>query len=166
MTDEAPQDPPLAPGRSCAGCTACCKLLQVEELPQLKPMQTWCEHCEIGQGCRIYETRPGECRRFYCGWVLDPRIGDAWTPDKCRMVVKFEPKAIIVYVDKDRRDLWRREPYNGQIRYWARQAADKNGEVIVWEGLTAWRVFERSEERLGSAAELSNQTTRPSPLKP
>ena len=71
MTDLTPRPdavPPLAPGRSCEGCTACCKLPSVDAMR--KPMQQWCEQCEIGRGCRIYGTRPDECRTFFCGWVL------------------------------------------------------------------------------------------------
>lgn len=52
MTD-APQ---LVAGRSCAGCTLCCKLLAVEALA--KPRAKWCPHCDSKQGCTIYETRP------------------------------------------------------------------------------------------------------------
>jgi hypothetical protein len=91
MTDLTPRPdavPPLAPGRSCEGCTTCCKLLSIDELK--KPAQTWCQHCEIGVGCKIYSERPDDCRTFYCGWVLDGAIGDEWDPRRSKMVIKFE----------------------------------------------------------------------------
>jgi hypothetical protein len=142
--------PQLAPGRSCEGCTACCKIPAVQALA--KPPQVWCEHCEIGVGCKIYEARPEECRTFYCGWVLDQKISDDWRPGKCRMVVKFEPQRIVIHVDKDRKDAWRREPYNTQIRRWAEAAMAKNGEVLVWEGRDCVLVFPNGERRLGPIA--------------
>ena len=147
---DAASAPPLAPGRSCEGCTTCCKIPAVEALA--KPPQVWCQHCEIGVGCKIYQVRPDECQTFYCGWVLDGRIGEEWRPAKCRMVVKFEPARIVIHVDKDRKDAWRREPWNTQIRRWAEAAMAKNGEVIVWEGKDAVLVFPNSERRLGPIA--------------
>ncbi|MBI1360298.1 MAG: hypothetical protein GC155_08450 [Alphaproteobacteria bacterium] len=143
MTEAAP---PLVPGRSCAGCTACCKLPAVEALA--KPPQTWCDHCDIGAGCRIYDARPEECRTFYCGWVLDASIPEDWRPERCRMVVKFEPRRIVIHVDKDRRDAWRREPFNSQIRRWAEMALAQRGEVIVRDGRDVFQVFPAGERRL------------------
>jgi hypothetical protein len=63
-----------AAGRSCGGCTMCCKVLGITELQ--KPVGKWCKHCEIGYGCRIYETRPAECRTFHCAWLVDDRFSD------------------------------------------------------------------------------------------
>lgn len=143
--------PTLAPGRTCEGCTTCCKLMAVQALA--KPPQAWCQHCEIGVGCGIYEARPDDCRAFYCGWVLDPHISDDWRPSKCRMVVKFERERIVIHVDKDRRDAWRREPWNAQIRRWAKAAMAKGGEVLVWEGRDAILVFPTGERRLGPIAD-------------
>jgi hypothetical protein len=143
-----PEDVPhLVPGRSCQDCTLCCKLVAVFELE--KPAQQWCQHCEIGKGCMIYDTRPADCRTFYCGWLLDERISDDWRPSHCRMVVKFEPKRIVIHVDKDRRDQWRKEPFHSQIRAWARAGMAHEGEVIVWEGPNALRIHPVGEEKLG-----------------
>ena len=43
MPDELAQGQ-IIEGRSCDGCTLCCKLLSVEEID--KPQQHWCEHCD------------------------------------------------------------------------------------------------------------------------
>lgn len=150
MTDLTPRPdalPPLAPGRSCEGCTACCKLPSLE--PFGKPMQQWCEHCEIGKGCNIYSQRPDDCRTFFCGWILDASIGEEWNPRHSKMVIKFENNRVTVLVDKDRKDTWRRERFNGLIRRWAAAALAQRGEVIVWEGLEAIRVLPNGEQRLG-----------------
>lgn len=147
LTPRPEEVPKLVPGRSCKGCTACCKLVAVYELE--KPAQTWCQHCTIGQGCQIYDTRPADCRTFYCGWVLDERIADAWEPTRSKMVVKFEPRRIVIHVDKDRRDAWRKEPFHSQIREWAKAGMAYQGEVIVFEGLEAIRIHPAGEEKLG-----------------
>jgi hypothetical protein len=128
----------------------CCKLVAVHELA--KPAQEWCGNCEIGVGCNIYEQRPGDCRTFYCGWLLDARISDAWRPLDCKMVVKFEPKRIVIHVDKDRKDQWRKEPFHSQIRAWARAGTLYQGDVIVWEGKDALRIGPAGEQKLGRAA--------------
>lgn len=141
--------PSLVEGRSCADCSACCKLVAVHELS--KPAQTWCDHCEIGKGCRIYPTRPDDCRTFYCGWLLDERIPDAWRPRDSKIVVKFEPRRIVIHVDKDRKDAWRKEPFFSQIRAWARAGQAHEGDVIVWEGRDAIRVGPAGEQKLGRA---------------
>src|SRR5262245_7587478 len=72
------------PGRSCGGCTLCCKVLGVPALE--KPRGTWCSHCERGTGCRIYETRPDACRTFLCGWLVNPRFGAEWKPERSKIV--------------------------------------------------------------------------------
>jgi len=142
----------------------CCKLLSVAELA--KPAQSWCDHCEIGDrqelaahraveigvGCKTYETRPDDCRTFHCGWLLDARITDAWRPRDSRIVVKFEPKRIVIHVDRDRKDVWRKEPFHSQIRAWARAGTLYEGDVIVWEGREALRVGPAGEQKLGRAA--------------
>jgi hypothetical protein len=127
----------------------CCKLVAVHELQ--KPAQTWCRHCTIGAGCQIYDTRPDDCRTFYCGWLLDPGMTDAWQPSRSKMVVKFEPRRIVIHVDKDRRDAWRKEPFQSQIRAWAQAAMAHQGEVLVFEGLEAVRVLPNGEQKLGRA---------------
>jgi hypothetical protein len=149
MTDLTPRPdaPKLVPGRSCDGCTACCKLVAVAELN--KPAQSWCDHCSIGKGCTIYETRPEDCRTFYCGWLLDERIADAWRPRDSKIVVKFEPKRIVVHVDKDRKDAWRKEPFASQVRAWAQAGVMHQGDVIVWEGKDALRIGPTGEQKLG-----------------
>lgn len=54
--------------RQCGDCTLCCKILGVAELN--KKAREYCPHCEINQGCKIYQTRPKECSDFQCLWLL------------------------------------------------------------------------------------------------
>ena len=74
-----------APGRSCGSCTMCCKVLGIKELA--KPVGKWCSHCDIGKGCKIYDTRPQECQTFHCLWLVDNRLADHWKPDRSKIVI-------------------------------------------------------------------------------
>lgn len=139
----------IVAGRSCAGCTMCCKLLSVE--PLNKPRQKWCGHCNIGVGCRIYESKPRECSAFHCGYLLNKEVTEAWKPAHCRMVLDFEPHAnrIVIHVDSGRIDAWRREPYYSEIKQWALRASQNQGQVIVWQGMDAVAVLPDREINLG-----------------
>ncbi len=55
---------------SCGSCSACCFLLEIEELS--KPYCKWCTHAKPaeGGGCTIYEKRPDPCRNFKCLWLI------------------------------------------------------------------------------------------------
>lgn len=64
------------------------------------------------------------------------------------MVVKFETNRILVHVDRDRRDAWRREPFNGLIRRWAVAALQQGGDVIVTDGRDALRVLPVGEQKI------------------
>src|SRR5438874_3181119 len=59
-------------GRACDGCTACCFVMGVAEVPT--PFYSPCPHIRDG-GCDIYGKHPGACRDFYCEWLVG-RLGD------------------------------------------------------------------------------------------
>lgn len=73
----------LVENRECGGCTTCCKTHHILSLD--KPEREWCQHCDIGKGCRIYDTRPEECRVFKCGWLVGFGSEDE-RPDKGKCV--------------------------------------------------------------------------------
>lgn len=52
--------------RDCGECKLCCKLFGVGTIAKA-PMQ-WCSHCNIygKYGCKVYDTRPDECKAFLC----------------------------------------------------------------------------------------------------
>src|SRR5258708_2716067 len=71
---------PLRPlNRSCDGCTLCCKVLAIPEVPTEK--DAWCRHAHKHRGCDIYATRPAPCQEFRCLW-LDGYLPDWARPDK------------------------------------------------------------------------------------
>lgn len=95
--------------RECGSCSLCCKLLKV---PELGKGVGWCGHWVKGQGCGIYEERPGSCRAFSCGWLRGD-LGEHWRPVRARMVVGFSGRAVEVYVDGNRN--FEREPWRSDI---------------------------------------------------
>lgn len=140
-------------GRSCEGCTLCCKLLSIAELA--KPQQEWCKHCNPKKGCTIYEQRPTECSRFFCGYLLEDGIGDHWKPAKCKMVLAYEPHAdrIVIHVDQTNPLVWRDEPYFSEIKAWATMAAENRGQVVVWQGKSVIVILPDDEQNLGAVNE-------------
>jgi hypothetical protein len=127
----------------------CCKLLSIEALN--KPRLQWCTHCDIGAGCKIYQERPAECRAFTCGYLADAGIGEHWKPLKSKMVVSRATNAnwIVVYVDADRSDAWRKEPYYTDLKNWARAAVQKQAQVLVSQGRDMIVVTPDGETNLG-----------------
>lgn len=134
MTDDPSIHGSQVPGRSCDGCTLCCKLVAVE--PLNKPRDKWCTHCDIGKGCRIYETRPEPCRIFRCGYLLTDQMAEHWRPARARMVVLYDGNAnrVFVFTDPARPGVWRSEPYRADINEWAKTAAANGGQVLVMAG--------------------------------
>ncbi|MDZ4776178.1 MAG: hypothetical protein SGJ23_05260 [Alphaproteobacteria bacterium] len=146
MAASLPSD---APPRTCGDCTLCCKVMAVETLD--KPAGRWCAQCDIGEGCKIYETRPQQCDDFNCQWLINPRIGAAWRPADSRMVLHYEAFAnrMIVHVDDARPDAWRKAPFEAQMRNWAAQCMARGGQCIVMHGMRSMAIFPRGEKDLG-----------------
>lgn len=140
----------LASGRSCEGCTMCCKLLDIAILD--KPRGTWCPHCDMKRGCTIYATRPEPCQSFYCGYRRIPALDERWKPSRAKFLVNFESAAnrIAIHTDPQRADAWKVEPYYSAIKDWARNAARQGGLVIVWAGPQATLVLPDRDKPLGT----------------
>ncbi len=121
-------------GRDCANCTLCCKLLSVEELA--KPPLGWCQHCSATEGCQIYDSRPTECRQFYCEYRLDDTLGEHWKPSRCKLIVVLEEhtNSLVIHDDPARPHAWRQEPHAAEIQRWADAGVDAGRKVIVWQG--------------------------------
>ena len=121
--------------RQCAGCTMCCKVMRVPELP--KKINVWCTHCVLGQGCGIYETRPSSCREFNCLYLSNPTLTPIWKPSECKFVMRFEPGGggrISIHVDAKRPDAWRQEPFLSTFHEWARIGVEHQAQVVVFVG--------------------------------
>jgi hypothetical protein len=155
-------DAELVPGRSCQGCTMCCKLMEVDAIE--KPRAVWCPHCNVKAGCKIYETRPEACRIFHCGYLRIADLDDRWKPAKAKFLINYESgtERIVLHVDPDRPDAWRVEPYYSSVKQWARNAAANGSYVLVWTGRHATLVLPDREKALGIVGEDQMIVTKPS----
>jgi hypothetical protein len=125
---------PLPVVRGCDGCTLCCKVMGVHALA--KPRGTWCPHCRIGAGCGIYEERPEECISFNCGYLVLPHLTPEWKPAISHLIISsgVSSDRLSIHVDPARPDAWRRQPYYGLMKEWARQGLAKRQQVVVMIG--------------------------------
>jgi hypothetical protein len=143
----------------------CCKLPGVAALN--KPPLQLCTHCKVGVGCRIYDQRPDECAEFFCAYMVNAKLSEAWKPSDCKMMISFEApaKRVLVHVDPARSDAWRKEPFFSQIKAMAAQALRQQGHLIVWQGRDAIAVLPGSEVNLGPVKDETIMVTeKRSPL--
>lgn len=135
--------------RPCGSCTMCCKLIGVGP-PLNKPMNRWCKHCIIGKGCKIYDTRPEECKDFYCGWKYG--IGTT-RPDKCKVVIGIVNESdAVLYVDAGRPYAWQEPEFRELLRALKETTLKRVTIVTAGKEKRKQIVFEKTVERpLGSA---------------
>ena len=103
--------------RACDGCTMCCKVIGVTMIG--KPRGQWCPHCDVGKGCGVYQTRPSACRNFSCRFLADLELGEIWRPCNSGLVINLDRRRVVVNVDPDRPDAWRREPFYSTFKRWS-----------------------------------------------
>lgn len=73
--------------RECGECTACCKTHIGTEMKTRGG--DYCDHCQIGQGCSIYEQRPVACQVYRCVWVCG-KGEEGYRPDRLGVVVDLK----------------------------------------------------------------------------
>jgi hypothetical protein len=122
---------PLVPGRTCGSCMLCCTVMRVDELN--KPSGVTCTHAVAGSGCAIHQQRPRSCRRFFCGWRLDPNIDSLWKPEISGFVLTISLRyaSMLVMVDPARPFAWRMQPYHGRLREWSAGAFRENKRIVA-----------------------------------
>lgn len=109
----------------CDGCCMCCKMMKVEELE--KRDDRWCQHCQIGSGCRIYDTRPESCRIYECVWLQSQRMDKPLPlelrPDKSRVIIGTMNRGeeVVLYVSQERPDAWRQPAFRPLLEDFRRQ---------------------------------------------
>ncbi len=140
------------PSRQCGECTLCCKVFTIGALA--KPMGQWCTHCDIGSGCRIYDSRPEVCRTFNCSWLVSAGMAEEWKPSLCGMVIHTDPAArkVLVRVDHEQPDAWQCEPYHAQLRRWANDWSKANTAILVLVGDVTWVVLPDRDVCFGEMA--------------
>ena len=144
---------PIVPGRQCGSCTMCCKVMRIDEIG--KPAGLWCAQCDVGKGCRIYETRPGECRGFHCAFLRIAELGEAWRPSQSRIVlaVELDGKRLAAYVDHDRPEAWRREPFYSTLKGWAAMVPANERQIVVFIDRRAIVILPEGDVDLGTIAD-------------
>lgn len=120
----------VVPGRACGTCTLCCKLIAVKDLG--KAPGTWCPHCVRGKGCGIYETRPTECRTFFCHWMLEKGLTADWKPEKAKFaLVTSAGGHMTAFVDPGFPGAWRNPPYFETLKRWSLEGARANPARMI-----------------------------------
>lgn len=129
--------PTAAAARACGTCTMCCKVYLIEDLA--KPAGKWCAHCAIGSGCRIYDTRPQQCRAFDCVWVQGEDLPASWKPELCKIVFSVWPSTGFVYgqVDPKSPFAWQKQPYLTGMLKWSAQLLEQRRHLLVFVGSDA-----------------------------
>lgn len=147
------EEPQPVAGRSCDGCTLCCKVMRADELQ--KPSWQWCPHCLIGEGCGIHATRPGDCRSYLCEYLKNPGVPDDWYPKTSHMIIEMLDDGVNahIYVDPDHPGAWRSEPYYSDIKDIAREAARRRSRVTVHVGREQIVVFPDRDVAFGIVAD-------------
>lgn len=99
--------------RTCGSCTACCRVYPIPALN--KPTGKWCQHCDVGKGCKIYEQRPKMCADYECSWLVtqhnpeDQRMPPEMRPDRCKVVFnQCGEKVFAALVLPGHFDAWRK----------------------------------------------------------
>jgi hypothetical protein len=148
-TSEYPADdwnsaltPAIVPGKSCGSCTKCCTVMAIPELN--KPAWQECRHVAAGRGCKIYPDRPSGCRKFICGWLLDPNMGPDLKPENCHVVFfQLNAQNIVASCDADHPGAWRKPNVTAFLHALARSAGP-NRRVILMEKGRTWFVNENA----------------------
>ena len=86
--------------RECGACNLCCKVIGAppDSDAFIGPAGQWCEHCDVGVGCRIHESRPERCRTWTCMW-LGGSMTEKHRPDKIGVVFWQGAKATVTFTD-------------------------------------------------------------------
>jgi len=122
---------PLVPGRTCGSCMLCCTVMSVEDLN--KPAGVTCSHAATGKGCTIRDQRPQACRRFFCGWRLDPNIDSLWKPNISGFVITISLRyaSMLIMVDPARPLAWKMQPYYGRLKEWSGRAFVEDKRIVA-----------------------------------
>jgi Fe-S-cluster containining protein len=135
--------------RTCGSCTLCCKVMEIKELN--KPLNKWCEFCDRGVGCKIYPTRPSECRTFDCLWLKDEKFPDELRPQRSKIVFTLEHggRRMSAHVDASFPTAWREKKMYAQLKRWATIQAQRNGQMIVFIGTRGIAILPDRDVDLG-----------------
>ena len=114
-------------------------------VPELKkPPWEECPHVAAGIGCNIYSQRPSGCRKFICGWLMDPNMGPDLKPENCHVIFyQKNEQNIVATCDANHPDAWRAP---NVIEFMHRLAGQigPDRKLILLEKNKAWFVTENA----------------------
>jgi hypothetical protein len=142
----------------------CCKLIAVVALD--KPPGTWCPHCIRGSGCGIYQTRPVECRTFYCHWMLEKGLTPEWKPERAKFaLVTSAGGHLTAFVDPGFPAAWRAAPYFELLKRWSLEGvrASPARIISVRIGTRAIVILPDREIDIGTVGPNESIELRPGP---
>ncbi len=141
--------------KTCGSCTFCCKVMAIDELR--KPSGAWCPNCAIGSGCKIYDTRPGDCRDFICQWLAVPEMPDAFRPDKIKVVLAAPEMGagLTAHCDTANPMAWRKEPIYSILKRYATEGWGTPAKVLARAGARLWLITPKEDVDLGEVPEGS-----------
>jgi len=144
--------PEPSASKSCGACTLCCKVMRIDALD--KPSGTWCTHCAVGSGCKIYETRPGDCREFVCLWLSSPELPDALKPDRTKVVLAMQDPGpgMVAHCDLASPMAWRKEPVYSLLKRYATDGWGTARKALARAGDRVWLITPREDVDLGELA--------------
>lgn len=116
--------------RTCGECTLCCKHLAVTELS--KPPNQWCQHCDVGHGCRIYSDRPEGCRKFECLWLQNETFPEDFRPDRIHATIHTttDGNTPLIHIDPQTPDHYR----YGRLGQFVNGCRNSGLDVIIVAG--------------------------------
>jgi hypothetical protein len=94
MTDETNEL--LVRARACGECQVCCVTPTIDSPGMQKTSNSPCRH-SLGGGCDTYETRPQDCRVFFCGWRRSRDFPEDWRPDRTGIFAILEVNKLPQY---------------------------------------------------------------------
>lgn len=78
----------------CGSCTLCCKLLETHDIQSSKG--EWPKCCDPAHGCKIYSSRPKECRDYECMWLQMEKVEEELRPDNSHIIFEKVSEAVIL----------------------------------------------------------------------
>jgi len=135
--------------RTCGSCTLCCKVMAITALN--KPMNKWCEFCDKGAGCKVYLTRPSECRTFDCLWLKDENFPDEFRPQRSKIVFTVEHggRRVSAHVDAAFPGAWQEKKLYALLKRLSAVQAQKNSQLLVFIAKRAIAILPDRDVDLG-----------------
>jgi hypothetical protein len=79
-------------------------------------------------------------------------IGEHWQPLRSHMLVYAQGPQLTILVDPDHPAAWLSEPYETELRIWARTAEETGGYVILFCGDEVFKIEPSAKDEISALA--------------